>query len=107
MLTLHGIPRNINKPLLGKISFSQVEKERKSTSIIVDSNPTSIKKEWRTTTEWLSQPCKLYHHEVFGILNNGGGFKGVVTECKDDSIQITDKTKEWIKLQDIKSLMWK
>ncbi|MDP2860249.1 MAG: hypothetical protein Q8N98_00885 [bacterium] len=86
----------------------------KSQKPLPDSTPSttpppssSIKKEWRTTTEWLSQPCKLYQREVFGILNTGGGFKGLVTECKDDSIEITDKTKEWIRLKDIKSLMWK
>ncbi len=70
---------------------------------------TSVK-EWKISTEWQSEPCKLYHHEIVVILNSGGGHNGLVTECKRDSIEIIDqikKTKKWIKLEDIKGLMWK
>lgn len=36
MITLQGISSNIDKPLIGRISFSPVEKNKKSTTIIVN-----------------------------------------------------------------------
>lgn len=36
MLALQGIPKNINEPLLGKISFSSTGKDNRSETIIVD-----------------------------------------------------------------------
>lgn len=68
-------------------------------------------KTWQATKEWQEKPCKLYRHDVLITLNDNHLVEGNVTECKDDSIEVTlsgsGNTKSWIYLKNIKALLWK
>jgi hypothetical protein len=70
-------------------------------------------KEWRTSAEWVGQPCKLSYHEVIIYLNDGTRFQGMVTGCQNNSIQITREVsesaemKQWIDINEIKALLWR
>jgi len=80
-----------------------------STPLHQPSKPSS--KKWQTTTEWKENTCKLYHHDVLITLKNSNVLEGMVTECKGNSIEVTEsgsteERKHWIDLKDIDNLLW-
>lgn len=70
-------------------------------------------KAWNTSAEWVKDPYKLYRREVIIFLKDNSKFQGMVTECKDDSIQVTRKIsgsgemKQWVNLKDVKAILWR
>lgn len=80
-----------------------------STPLYQPSKPSS--KKWQTTTEWKDNTCKLYRHEVLIMLKNSNVLEGLVTECKDSSIEVTEsgstgEIKHWIDIKEINNLLW-
>lgn len=75
--------------------------------------PDSSVKEWKTSAEWVSQPCRLSYHEVIIYFHDDTRLEGMVSGCQDNSIQITKRAsgtgeaKQWINTKDIKALLWR
>ena len=69
-------------------------------------------KVWQSTTEWQENTCKLYQHKVLILLKGSKTVEGLVTECKESLIEVTEsgsgdeKRKQWIDLKDIDRLIW-
>lgn len=97
-------------PVTPEKSPSVPEKRSPSaTPLHQPSKPSS--KKWQSTTEWKENTCKLYHHDVLITLKNSNVLEGMVTECKGNSIEVTEsgsteERKQWIELKDIDNLLW-
>lgn len=74
---------------------------------------TPAAKEWQTGRDWLGSPWKLHNREVIIYLKDDSKFQGMVTEWKDNSIQVTrtisgdGEVKYWLDLKDVKTLLWR
>jgi len=69
----------------------------------------SASKQWRSSSDWQENPYKLCYHEVIVTLKDDTVLQGLVTECKDDSIELKifdEESAKRVYLKNIKTILW-
>jgi len=75
------------------------------------SKPSS--REWSATAEWQKNLNRLYYHEVIVTLKDNRVYRGLVTDCKDNAIEIqiskleSGRAAVWIDVKNIRALLWR
>jgi His-Xaa-Ser repeat protein HxsA len=91
---------------------STKDSEPTTSSSLTPKKTSSPSVNWQSSAEWKNNACVLFRREVQIVLKNNKTVEGIVTGCKQGSMEIyssagNHNAMHRVKSSDVKSLVWK